>query len=188
MSLQGVFVQVFFVQGGFCLFPILSEYRKINITLGFVCMKKFNSVTSHALGPPTPVTNCHTFSDPLPLELNVLYGRIKGYPQLCNSFRALYVDFLKNIPINTYFFSFWKMLLQPAIRVSFPFYLPIKLLVLLKIILFDHSLLLIVRSASPLAVLPQEEQSTNALIKYNSQPMPNMKTQKMNKAGKLDSS
>ena len=24
------------------------------------------SVTSHALDPLTPVTNCHTFSDPLP--------------------------------------------------------------------------------------------------------------------------
>jgi len=24
--------------------------------------------------PPTPVTNCHTFSDPLPLERDVLYG------------------------------------------------------------------------------------------------------------------
>ena len=33
------------------------------------------SVTSHALDPPPPVTNCHTFSDPLPLERDVLYGR-----------------------------------------------------------------------------------------------------------------
>jgi len=24
---------------------------------------------------PSPVTNCHTFSDPLPLERDVLYGR-----------------------------------------------------------------------------------------------------------------
>ena len=33
------------------------------------------SVTSHALDP-SPVTNCHTFSDPLPLfERDVLYGR-----------------------------------------------------------------------------------------------------------------
>ena len=36
-------------------------------------MKFFKSVTSHALGPPLPVTNCHTFSDPL--EHDVLYGR-----------------------------------------------------------------------------------------------------------------
>ena len=34
------------------------------------------SVTSHALDPPLPpVTNCHTFSDPLPLERDVLYGQ-----------------------------------------------------------------------------------------------------------------
>jgi len=25
--------------------------------------------------PPPSVTNCHTFSDPLPLERDVLYGR-----------------------------------------------------------------------------------------------------------------
>ena len=43
--------------------------------------KKFISVISQALdlwpdvtGRP-PVTNCHTFSDPLPLERDVLYGR-----------------------------------------------------------------------------------------------------------------
>src|SRR6218665_4180640 len=32
------------------------------------------SVTSHALDPHPPVTNCHT-SDPSPLEHGVLYGR-----------------------------------------------------------------------------------------------------------------
>src|SRR6218665_2289388 len=36
-----------------------------------ICM----SLTSHALDPPPPVTNCHTFLDPLPLERDVLYGR-----------------------------------------------------------------------------------------------------------------
>jgi len=25
--------------------------------------------------PPLPVTNCHTFSDPFPVERDVLYGR-----------------------------------------------------------------------------------------------------------------
>jgi len=39
----------------------------------------FKSVTSRALGPPPPVTNCHT-SDPFPLERDVLYGR----PLCCN--------------------------------------------------------------------------------------------------------
>ena len=39
-------------------------------------MKKIESVTSHNLYPPPPVTNCHTFSDPLPpLERDILYGR-----------------------------------------------------------------------------------------------------------------
>src|SRR6218665_3071451 len=33
------------------------------------------SVMSHALDPLPPVTNCHTFSDPLPLERGALYGR-----------------------------------------------------------------------------------------------------------------
>ena len=37
--------------------------------------KKFISVTSHALDSPPLVTNCHTFSDPLPLERDILYGR-----------------------------------------------------------------------------------------------------------------
>jgi len=36
--------------------------------------KKCTSVTSHALDP-SPVTNCYTYSDPLPLERDVLYGR-----------------------------------------------------------------------------------------------------------------
>ena len=27
---------------------------------------------------PSPVTNCHTFSDPLPLERDILYGRPLG--------------------------------------------------------------------------------------------------------------
>ena len=38
-------------------------------------IKTFISVTSHALDPLS-VTNCHTFSGPLPpLERDVLYGR-----------------------------------------------------------------------------------------------------------------
>ena len=35
------------------------------------------------LTPPPPVTNCHTFSDPLPLERDVLYGRpLRGCNEL----------------------------------------------------------------------------------------------------------
>ena len=32
---------------------------------------------------PPPVTNCHTFSDPLPLERDVLYGRPHMYFEGC---------------------------------------------------------------------------------------------------------
>ena|SRR6218665_2466881 len=56
--------------------PLLSDYmyirynRKLNITfsfnLRFHVYKKFKSVTSHVLGPRPSVTNCQTFSDPLP--------------------------------------------------------------------------------------------------------------------------
>ena len=38
-------------------------------------MKICISVTSNALDPPPSVTSCHTFSSPLPLERDVLYGR-----------------------------------------------------------------------------------------------------------------
>jgi|SRR6218665_436020 len=42
-------------------------------------IKFFISVTSQALDLPPPVTNCHTISDPLPFERDVLYGRpLKG--------------------------------------------------------------------------------------------------------------
>jgi len=42
-------------------------------------------MTSHNLYPP-PVTNCHTFSDPLPpLERDILYGR----PQICSPWNKL---------------------------------------------------------------------------------------------------
>ena len=38
--------------------------------------EKIESVMSHDLYPPPPVTNCHTFLDPLPpLERDILYGR-----------------------------------------------------------------------------------------------------------------
>src|SRR6218665_3284389 len=69
----GFFCLEGFVWGGFCPSTLLSEYihynRKLNITFSFrFHMYEFflKSMTSHALGPPPPVTNCHTFSDPLP--------------------------------------------------------------------------------------------------------------------------
>ena len=54
------------LSGRFCPFPLLSEYicynRKLNITLNFMFHmydKKFISVTSHALYPPS---SCHKLS------------------------------------------------------------------------------------------------------------------------------
>ena len=62
-----------FCPGWLLSVPVLSEYicynRKLNITLNFMFRmydKKIISVTSHALCPPPPVTNCHTISDPSP--------------------------------------------------------------------------------------------------------------------------
>src|SRR6218665_3386850 len=47
-------------------------------------------MTSHALYPPFPlVTNCHTFSDPLPIERDVLYGR----PLITGDIRETYFLF-----------------------------------------------------------------------------------------------
>jgi len=66
---------------GFCPFPLLSEYicykRKLNITLNFKfhMYDKNLKVWRHMFStPPSPVTNCHTFSDPLTLEHDILYG------------------------------------------------------------------------------------------------------------------
>src|SRR6218665_4227610 len=54
-----------FVRGGFCPFPLLSEYicynKKVNITLNFMFhmydLKKCISMTSHVLDPFPSVTN-----------------------------------------------------------------------------------------------------------------------------------
>jgi len=91
MSLQGVclssreFLSGVFVwkvlSGVVLSVPLLSEYirynRKLNITFKFrfhTYENSFKSVTSYALGPHTPVTNCHTFSHLLPLERDILFG------------------------------------------------------------------------------------------------------------------
>src|SRR6218665_1768455 len=54
-------------------------------------MNFFKSVTSHALGPPPSVTNCHTFLDPSPLERDVLYGR----PLIAISKSSLHQSYLR---------------------------------------------------------------------------------------------
>ena len=53
---------------------MLDKYK---IKRKIVDCEKMEGVTSHDLYPsPPPVTNCHTFSDPLPpLERDILYGR-----------------------------------------------------------------------------------------------------------------
>src|SRR6218665_145308 len=68
----GFFCLESFVWGGFCPSPLLSEYirytRKLNITFYFrfnMYEKNLKRVTSHALGPPPSVTNCHTISNSL---------------------------------------------------------------------------------------------------------------------------
>ena len=63
-----------FVRGDFCLFPFGqntsdSYKRKLNITLNFrfhIYDKKIYKCDVTSSRPPSPVTNCHTISDPLP--------------------------------------------------------------------------------------------------------------------------
>ena len=43
---------------------------------------------------PLPVTNCHTFLDPLPLERDVLYGR----PHTCVSCASVKESMLLAVP------------------------------------------------------------------------------------------
>src|SRR6218665_436155 len=69
-----------FCPGWFCSFPLLSEYicynRKLNITLDFMFhMYDIYKCDVTCYIPLPSVTNCQTFSDPSPLERDVLYGR-----------------------------------------------------------------------------------------------------------------
>src|SRR6218665_4179713 len=71
-GLSGGFLSGRFRPGWFLSVPpsvrIHPLHRKLNITLNFrfhMYEIFFKSVTLHALGPLSPVTNCHTFSDPL---------------------------------------------------------------------------------------------------------------------------
>src|SRR6218665_1627772 len=93
VGLSGGFCLEGFVRGGFCSSPLLSEYihynRKLNITLNFrfhmyeIFVK---SVTSHALGPPSRLSQTVTpFRTPSPLERDVLYGRPLSQMFLCHN-------------------------------------------------------------------------------------------------------
>ena len=81
---RGSFVRKVLSGGGFCPFPLLSEYicynRKLNITLNFMFHIYDKKCYKCDITYFTP-SLCHTFSDPLPLEHDVLYGRplIKMY-------------------------------------------------------------------------------------------------------------
>src|SRR6218665_1971230 len=73
-----IFVWKVLSRGGFCPYPFPSQYirynrKLLNITFNFrCCMQEFFCML---LYPSSPVTNCHTSSDPSPLERAVLYGR-----------------------------------------------------------------------------------------------------------------
>jgi len=55
-------------------------------------IKICRSVTAHAFDPPTPITNCHIFSDPFPLERDVLYGP----PHIYTYMFVVYTGFIRN--------------------------------------------------------------------------------------------
>src|SRR6218665_2694725 len=56
-------------------------------------IKKFINVTSHALyPPPPPVTNCHTFSDPLPSS-SVTYFMDGPLIEILSSLHLLFIQY-----------------------------------------------------------------------------------------------
>src|SRR6218665_2533814 len=67
--------------------PYICYNRMLNITLNFIFhmydkkIYKCDITSSFPLTPP--VTNCHTFSDPSPLERDVLYGLPLGLTLIC---------------------------------------------------------------------------------------------------------
>src|SRR6218665_3609174 len=88
-GLSGGFLSGRFRPGWFLSIPLLSEHihynRKLNITFNSrLHMYEFKkSVTSHAFGPPPSVTNCRTFSDPLPLEREYFMDDPFGNDAIC---------------------------------------------------------------------------------------------------------
>ena len=71
-----------FCPGWFLSVFLLSQYicynKKLNITLNFMFHMYDKNLYKRDVTCSLPlpaVTNCHTFSDPLPLERDVLYGR-----------------------------------------------------------------------------------------------------------------
>src|SRR6218665_4183336 len=77
----GYFCLEGFVRGGACPYPFCQNTfhynRKLIITFNFRfhTYEIFLKCDVTCSWTPPPVTNCHTFSDPFPLERDVLYGR-----------------------------------------------------------------------------------------------------------------
>src|SRR6218665_1840689 len=77
----GYFCLEGFVRGGACPSPFCQNTfhynRKLIITFNFRfhMYEIFLKCAVTCSWTPPPVTNCHTFSDPFPLERDVLYGR-----------------------------------------------------------------------------------------------------------------
>src|SRR6218665_452803 len=72
---RGGFCPGGFVRVGFCPFPLLSQHicynRKLNITLNFMFHMYDKNLYKRDVtwsSSPPPVTNCHTYSDPLTLS------------------------------------------------------------------------------------------------------------------------
>ena len=75
--------------------------------------EKIESVTSHNLYPPSPVTNCHTFSDPLPpLERDILYGRPLRRLVPKNKLKVLSTIINRNGDCEVYTYSRKELLLN----------------------------------------------------------------------------
>src|SRR6218665_2917337 len=68
---------VVFVRSPFCQNPSVSTESLTSLSISrFICMTKiFLKCDVTCSGTPPPITDCQTFSDPLPLERDVLYER-----------------------------------------------------------------------------------------------------------------
>ena len=77
---------------------------KYKIKRKIVDCEKMESVTSHDLYPLPPVTNCHTFSDPLPPFWSVTYfmdGPSRSPIQVLTELNAVQLQFLRETHHNT---------------------------------------------------------------------------------------
>jgi len=88
--------------------------------------------------PPPPVTNCHTFSDHLPLERDVLYGR----PHICVWLQMLTIKMMKmlhSLLILLYVCVLYYFYVCVTLRILYYFYACMFFIVFMYV----HSLLLL---------------------------------------------